>query len=108
MIVGVETLILHRSMTGVGNYLYNLLKALVESETNIEFRGLDYVTWRKLDRQFFAEIAQAQKKDMANATDEDELQLSERQLDLMLDAQGLIELLARLRDGKPMQTPHPS
>src|SRR3954469_11627768 len=76
MIVGVETLILHRSMTGVGNYLYYLLKALVESETNIEFRGLDYVTWRKLDRQFFAEIAQAQKKDMARATNEDNLQLS--------------------------------
>ena len=39
---------------------------------------------------------------------EDELQLSERQLDLILDAQGLIELLARLRDGKPLQTPHAS
>jgi hypothetical protein len=39
---------------------------------------------------------------------EDELQLSERQLDLILDAQGLIELLARLRDGKPLQTPRAS
>ncbi|KAA0073112.1 glycosyltransferase family 1 protein [Tardiphaga sp. P9-11] len=63
-------------MTGVGNYLYNLLKALVESETNIEFRGLDYVTWRKLDRQFFGEIAQAQKKDAAKTTSDGELQLS--------------------------------
>lgn len=76
MIVGVETLILHRSMTGVGNYLYNLLKALVDSETNIEFRGLDYVTWRKLDRQFFDEIAQAQKKGVAKATDDVERHLS--------------------------------
>ncbi len=34
---------------------------------------------------------------------DDEIQLSESQLDLILDAQGLIELLERLRDGKPMQ-----
>lgn len=71
MIVGVETLILQRSMTGVGNYLYNLLKALVESDANVEFRGLDYVTWRRLDRQFLSEIARAQKKDASPETDED-------------------------------------
>ena len=35
---------------------------------------------------------------------DDEIQLSERQLDLILDVGGLIELLARFRDGKPMQT----
>ncbi len=34
---------------------------------------------------------------------DDEMQLSEHQLDLILDAAGLIELLARFRDGKPMQ-----
>jgi len=39
---------------------------------------------------------------------DDEVQLSERQLDLVLDAAGLIELLARLRDGKPMQDSHAS
>ena len=39
---------------------------------------------------------------------DDEVQLTERQLDLILDAAGLIELLARFRDGKPMQTSHAS
>ena len=39
---------------------------------------------------------------------DDEVQFTERQLDLILDAQGLIELLARFRDGKPMQTSHAS
>ena len=39
---------------------------------------------------------------------DDEIQLSERQLDLILDVAGLIELLARFRDGKPMQTRHAS
>lgn len=39
---------------------------------------------------------------------DDEMQLAERQLDLILDASGLIELLARFRDGKPMHTPQAS
>lgn len=39
---------------------------------------------------------------------DDEIQLSEPQLDLILDVAGLIELLARFRDGKPMQTRHAS
>jgi hypothetical protein len=39
---------------------------------------------------------------------DDEVQLSERQLDLILDANGLIALLTRLRDGQPMQERHAS
>ena len=39
---------------------------------------------------------------------DDEVQLSERQLDLVLNAAGLIELLERFRDGKPMQERHAS
>ena len=39
---------------------------------------------------------------------DDEVQLSERQLDLILDAQGLIDLLAQFRDGKPMHAGHAS
>jgi hypothetical protein len=39
---------------------------------------------------------------------DDEVQLSERQLDLVLDAAGLIELLTRFTDGKPMQDSHAS
>ncbi len=39
---------------------------------------------------------------------DDEVQLAERQLDLILDTTGLIELLARFRDGKPMHLPHAS
>ena len=38
----------------------------------------------------------------------DSIELTEHQLNLILDAAGLIELLARFRDGKPMHTPHAS
>jgi hypothetical protein len=33
---------------------------------------------------------------------DDEIELSERDLDVIVDAQGLIDMLARFRDGKPM------
>ena len=39
---------------------------------------------------------------------DDEVHLSERQLDVVLDAHGLMELLARFRDGKPMHVPYAS
>jgi hypothetical protein len=39
---------------------------------------------------------------------DDKLELAERQLDLILDAAGLIELLVRFRDGKAMHSPHAS
>lgn len=39
---------------------------------------------------------------------DDEMQLSEQQLDLILDANGLIELLTKFRDGQPMQERHVS
>ena len=39
---------------------------------------------------------------------DDELQLAERQLDHILDAAGLIELLSRFRDGKPMHKSYAS
>ncbi len=39
---------------------------------------------------------------------DDEMQLTEHQLDLILDAAGLIELLALFRDGKPMHVRHVS
>ena len=39
---------------------------------------------------------------------DDEVQLSERQLDLILDAHGLIALLTKLRDGEPMHERHAS
>jgi hypothetical protein len=39
---------------------------------------------------------------------DDEMQLSEHQLDLILDANGLIELLTKLRDGLPMRERHVS
>lgn len=39
---------------------------------------------------------------------DDEVQLSDRQLDLVVDASGLIELLTRFRDGQPMHTRHAS
>ena len=36
--------------------------------------------------------------------DDHELQLAEHNLDVVLDAAGLIEMLERFRDGKPMYT----
>jgi hypothetical protein len=39
---------------------------------------------------------------------DDEMQLSEGQLDLILDAEGLIELLNKFREGQPMHERHAS
>ena len=39
---------------------------------------------------------------------DEEVQLGEQQLDLVVDAAGLIELLTRFRDGQPMHTRHAS
>src|ERR1700687_3731735 len=61
LVVGVETLILRRAMTGVGNYLFNIIRALIEDQPDLELRGLGYINWHKLDREFVAEITQAQQ-----------------------------------------------
>lgn len=56
MRVGLETLILRRSMTGVGNYLYNIVLALVEKRLDVEFYGLGYLRWHKIDIQLLSSI----------------------------------------------------
>ena len=68
-VVGVETLILRRSMTGVGNYLFNIIRALIEDQPDLELRGLGYITWQKLGHEFIAEIIhEQQEKAPADAT----------------------------------------
>lgn len=62
LVVGIETLILRRSMTGVGNYLFNIIRALIETKPDFELRGLGYISWQKLGHDFIAEINQKQQK----------------------------------------------
>src|ERR1700712_2051671 len=62
LVVGVETLILRRSMTGVGNYLFNIIRALIETKPDLELRGLGYISWQKLGPDFIADITQKQEQ----------------------------------------------
>lgn len=55
--IGIETAILQRSLTGVGNYLYHLVMALAARDANLRFRGLGLVGWHDVDESFLAEIA---------------------------------------------------
>ena len=43
-------------MTGVGNYLYNIVLALVEKRLDVEFYGLGYLRWHKIDIQLLSSI----------------------------------------------------
>jgi glycosyltransferase involved in cell wall biosynthesis len=55
--IGIETAILQRSLTGVGNYLYHLVTALVSDEQELRFRGLGLFGWHNVDRHFLDEIS---------------------------------------------------
>lgn len=56
-------------MTGVGNYLFNIIRALLEDQPDLELRGLGYITWQKLGQEFITEIIQEQQeKPPADAT----------------------------------------
>jgi glycosyltransferase involved in cell wall biosynthesis len=60
--IGIETDILRGSMTGVGNYCFHLVKALIENDTSLDFRGFSGVTWRALGMHDLQAIEQAQGK----------------------------------------------
>lgn len=60
--IGIETLILRRSMTGVANYLFNIVKAIIEARDDFELRGLGYLNWQRLGPEFITEVVQQQEQ----------------------------------------------
>ncbi len=63
--IGLETDILQGSMTGVGNYCFHLLKALMEAEPQLQFSGFSGLGWRPLDLETLARIEARQGKRLA-------------------------------------------
>jgi glycosyltransferase involved in cell wall biosynthesis len=57
--IGIETDILRGAMTGVGNYCFHLVKALMENETDLDFGGFSGLSWRSLALQDMEAIEQA-------------------------------------------------
>lgn len=55
-IIGIETAILQRSLTGVGNYLYHLVRALAAQGPEVRFRGLGLFGWHEVDDHFLRDI----------------------------------------------------
>lgn len=47
--IGLETDFLNGAMTGVGNYCFHLLAALMENDLNFQFSGFSRLTWQPFD-----------------------------------------------------------
>jgi alpha-1,3-rhamnosyl/mannosyltransferase len=60
--VGFETDILRGSMTGIGNYCFHLVKALMEQESALRFQEFSHMACRPFDLDDLARIEQLQGK----------------------------------------------
>jgi alpha-1,3-rhamnosyl/mannosyltransferase len=60
--IGIETRLLAGQMTGIGNYSFHLLKALVDACPELEYRGFGRVGWSKFDASTIRAIEQRQNK----------------------------------------------
>ena len=60
--VGLETDFLNGPMTGVGNYCFHLLKAMLEQNNDVEFLAYSIFVWRSCGLLDLVEIAKAQLK----------------------------------------------
>lgn len=60
--VGLDTDLLHGTMTGVGNYCFHLVKALMENESDLGFCGFSGISWHSLELQELETIEQMQGK----------------------------------------------
>ena len=47
--IGIETRLLAGQMTGIGNYSFHLLKALIDACPELEYRGFGRVGWSSFD-----------------------------------------------------------
>ncbi len=60
--IGIETRLLAGQMTGIGNYSFNLLKALIDACPELEYRGFGRVGWSRFDASTIRAIEQRQNK----------------------------------------------
>lgn len=64
--VGIELRVMAGPMTGIGNYSFHIMKALLRGDTNLRFSGFDLTSWRSLDHQALDRMAAS--KELARAT----------------------------------------
>lgn len=62
MLVGFESSILNRSMTGVANYTFNIVRSVLELEPNLRFAGFRDFDWRRFDLAEAEKIACSERK----------------------------------------------
>ncbi len=62
MQVGFESSILNRSMTGVANYTFNIVRYALELDPNLRFAGYRDFDWRKFDLADALEVSRSHQK----------------------------------------------
>jgi alpha-1,3-rhamnosyl/mannosyltransferase len=62
MLVGFESSILNRSMTGVANYTFNIVRGAIELQLDLGFAGFRDFDWHKFDLTAVEGITQFQRK----------------------------------------------
>jgi len=60
--IGIETRLLAGQMTGIGNYSFHLLKALIENGPELDYRGFGDVGWSQFNGATIDAIEQRQSK----------------------------------------------
>ncbi len=55
--IGIEMRVMAGPMTGIGNYSFNIMKALLRSDTSLRFSGFDLTSWQSLDHQALDHLA---------------------------------------------------
>ena len=60
--IGIETRLLAGQMTGIGNYSFHLLKALIDACPELEYRGFGRVGWSRFDASTIRAIELRQNK----------------------------------------------
>jgi glycosyltransferase involved in cell wall biosynthesis len=60
--IGIETRLLAGQMTGIGNYSFHLLKALISSCPELEYHGFGRIAWSLFDASTIRSIEQRQNK----------------------------------------------
>ena len=62
MLIGFESSILNRSMTGVANYTFNIIRCVLQLEPNLRFAGFRDFDWRRFDLAAAERIACSERK----------------------------------------------
>lgn len=55
--VGIEMRVMAGPMTGIGNYSFHIIQALLRSDRSLRFSGFDLTSWRPIDRDHLYRIA---------------------------------------------------